>query len=86
MKHSSPKFQLFLFTAALFCFAGLSAQKPVVKIKNGLISGYKSGDIAVFKGIPFAEPPVGNLRWKAPQPKSNWNGTLDCISFSASPV
>jgi para-nitrobenzyl esterase len=86
MKHSTPKFLFFLFTAALYCFAGLSAQKPVAKIKNGLISGYKSGDIAVFKGIPFAEPPVGNLRWKAPQPKSDWKGTLECVSFSASPV
>lgn len=64
----------------------LSAQEPVNKTENGLVSGYKNGEITIFKGIPFAAPPVGDLRWKAPQPAKNWTGVLKCDKFSASPM
>jgi para-nitrobenzyl esterase len=64
----------------------LSAQQPVIKTENGLVSGYKSGDIVIFKGIPFAAPPVDDFRWKAPQPVINWTGILECNNFSASPI
>ena len=50
----------------------VSAQKPVVKIKSGAISGIEKNGIHIFKGIPFAAPPVGDLRWKAPQPVKPW--------------
>ncbi len=42
--------------------------------------------ITSFKGIPFAAPPVGDLRWKAPQPEESWNGVKECTKFSASPI
>lgn len=60
----------------------------VIKIEGGDISGTvdSSGDIHVFKGIPFAAPPVGNLRWKAPQPVASWNGVKKCIAFGPSPM
>lgn len=45
-----------------------------------------SKDVAVFKGIPFAAPPIGDLRWKAPQPVIPWTGTKACTSFGASPM
>src|SRR5579863_7841762 len=47
-----------------------------VKLDSGLISGIAgtNPEIRVFKGIPFAAPPVGNLRWKAPQPVAHWDG------------
>jgi para-nitrobenzyl esterase len=64
----------------------LSAQLSVVKTENGQVSGYKSGEINIFKGIPFAAPPVGELRWKAPAPVKNWTGILKCDKFSASPM
>ena len=50
--------------------------------------GTTSADQAVhiFKGIPFAAPPVGDLRWQAPRPVSDWQGIKDCTSFSASPI
>ncbi len=51
---------------------------PVVKTQSGTLNGYfdKSGEIAIFKGIPFAQPPLGDLRWKPPQPPVPWSGTL----------
>lgn len=54
-----------------------------LKTKNGFISGVKSADDAViiFKGIPFAAPPTGELRWKDPQPVSNWDGIRKCDQF-----
>jgi para-nitrobenzyl esterase len=64
----------------------VSGQQPVIKTENGLVSGIKAGEIAIFKGIPFAAPPVENLRWKAPQPVKNWTGVLKCEKFSASPM
>lgn len=70
----------------VFVSSGLSAQLKNVKTDKGLVSGYTSGNVAIFKGIPFAAPPVGDLRWKAPQPAKAWSGVLKCEKFSASPV
>jgi para-nitrobenzyl esterase len=60
------------------------AQLQTVKISDGLISGTQEEGINVFKGIPYAAAPVGNLRWKAPQAVKNWSGTLKCDEFGAS--
>lgn len=76
-----------LFLAFLSLWSKQSqAQFNTVKTENGLVSGLKSGDIHIFKGIPFAAPPVGELRWKAPQPAQNWSGVRKCEAFSASPI
>ena len=48
---------------------------PPVKVEGGLVQGVADGDLTVYKGIPFAAPPVGGLRWKAPQPVAGWEGT-----------
>jgi len=60
----------------------------VVKVEGGLISGGVSsvGDVHFFKGIPFAAPPVGLLRWKAPQPVVPWDGVRACVQFGPSPM
>ncbi|MBE7179119.1 MAG: carboxylesterase family protein, partial [Mucilaginibacter polytrichastri] len=65
-----------------------NAQEPKLKIDAGWISGIKSadGDITSFKGIPFAEPPVAQLRWKAPRPVKPWAGLRKCDAFGASPM
>ncbi|HKG69884.1 MAG TPA: carboxylesterase family protein [Segetibacter sp.] len=59
-----------------------------VRIAGGLISGVKGndGNVTIFKGIPFAAPPVGELRWKAPQPVSRWQGVKTCVAFGPSPM
>jgi para-nitrobenzyl esterase len=53
---------------------------------SGAISGIQGLDpsVKIFKGIPFAEPPVGDLRWKAPLPVKPWDGIKKCDRFSAS--
>ncbi len=58
------------------------------KIENGLIEGNydtKTG-IQTYFGVPFAKPPVGNLRWKAPQPATNWMGVKETKKFGARPM
>jgi len=56
----------------------------VVKTENGLVRGLPAADprITAFKGIPFAAPPVGELRWRAPQPAASWEGIRDCFKFA----
>ena len=56
----------------------------VAKIKNGYVRGIAAADprIISFKGIPYAQPPVGEKRWRAPEPCEDWEGVRDCIEFS----
>jgi para-nitrobenzyl esterase len=55
-----------------------------VQVENGLVRGLPAADarITAFKGIPFAAPPVGDLRWRAPQPAGNWDGMLKAFEFA----
>ncbi|SHM19807.1 carboxylesterase/lipase family protein [Mucilaginibacter sp. OK098] len=55
----------------------------VVQTKSGLISGTTNatGDVHIFKGVPFAAPPVGELRWREPQPVAPWSGIRKCDRF-----
>src|SRR5579863_8311471 len=53
-----------------------------VKLDTGLISGASaSSDVRVFKGVPFAAPPVGDLRWRAPKPAAHWEGVRKADQF-----
>lgn len=58
-----------------------------VKIESGEIEGTKHQDgLRVFKGIPFAAPPVGEFRWKAPQPVQPWDGVRNATKFGPEPT
>ena len=61
-----------------------SAQ-PVVRTAAGAVRGRREGGLAVFRGIPFAEPPVGDARFQAPRPMRAWDGTRDAFAFGPPP-
>lgn len=62
---------------------GVGQAQNRVKTVNGLIEGVTNKDtgIYIYKGIPFAQPPVGNLRWQPPQPVKNWQGVRKADQF-----
>ena len=57
-------------------------QIPPVKVTGGEVSGVYDSGLSIFKGIPFAAPPVGALRWKAPAPVASWTGVRKADSFA----
>ncbi|HEY3510041.1 MAG TPA: carboxylesterase family protein [Kribbella sp.] len=58
----------------LMAFAGPGEASQAVRTDKGFVAGKAVGDSLVYDGIPYAAPPVGALRWKAPQPAAAWNG------------
>jgi para-nitrobenzyl esterase len=77
----------YLFLTLLSCmFIPAIAQKgakPQVTTVNGTVEGVTDSGLHVFMGIPFAQPPVGNLRWREPQPVKNWSGIYKADHFRA---
>src|SRR5439155_6196551 len=74
---------LLLAIVLLTVTAQSAAITDPVRIESGLISGTTgtSSDVRVYKGIPFAQPPVGSLRWRAPQPVTHWDGVRKADQF-----
>jgi len=71
----------------LFLIVSLTTYaQTIVETSVGKVEGYMQDDIQIFKGIPFAMPPVDELRWKAPQPVQPWKGTKQCKEFGPSPI
>jgi para-nitrobenzyl esterase len=70
----------------LTCLPAVAAIHQPVKVTGGQVSGVpgKDASIVAFKGIPFAAPPVGSLRWRAPQPVAPWQGVRKAGQFSPS--
>ena len=59
-----------------------AAANPTVTVNTGELRGSLTSDgVAVFKGIPFAQPPTGNLRWREPLPAKSWTGVRDATVF-----
>lgn len=55
--------------------------RPIVELKSGKLQGISANGMLSFKNIPYAAPPVGDLRWRPPQPASNWEGIRDASHF-----
>ena len=77
--------KLFLSLAFLLPMMGTMAQTQV-KTAEGILEGKDLSGIKVFKGVPFAAPPVGNLRWKAPQPAKHWDGVREAKEYGPNPM
>jgi para-nitrobenzyl esterase len=60
-------------------------EMPVITTAAGAIRGRLEGDVAVFRGIPFAQPPVGEARFAAPRPVHRWNGVREAFAFGPPP-
>lgn len=89
MSWRSMRTAIGLICLELGCIGTLAAQieqHPIVKIRNGSLEGTHFGSdphAVAFLGIPFAAPPIGELRWKPPQPARTWNGTRKANSFGS---
>ncbi len=83
------KFGLYVVTLFSLAILGQTriagADDEPVRIESGAIQGARAGDdrsVRVYKGIPYAAPPVGTLRWRPPQPVAGWNDVRACTKFS----
>ena len=61
-----------------------TSRAPIVKTEYGAISGVEVNGSVAYRGIPYAAPPVGELRWKPPQPAAKWTGVRDGSQFGPS--
>jgi hypothetical protein len=89
-KHRKFFIALWLITAILSTSASAQeARKPeqaaaVVRVDSGQLQGVETDGVISFKGIPFAAPPVGELRWRPPQPAPRWTGVRQAAEFGRS--
>ncbi|HXO37771.1 MAG TPA: carboxylesterase/lipase family protein [Candidatus Acidoferrum sp.] len=73
-----------VLTVLALTSVGWAAITDPVRVEQGLLAGTSgsSADIRVYRGVPFSAPPVGDLRWKAPQPAAPWQGIRQAKEFS----
>jgi para-nitrobenzyl esterase len=81
MKKNSSFLLLLMLTSSIAMAQLNDDTAPRVKTANGILEGTDESGIKIFKGVPFAAPPVGNLRWKEPQPVQNWSGVRKADKF-----
>jgi para-nitrobenzyl esterase len=79
---------IFLVSIFMIVAAGfVIAQQPApVKVEEGLLQGTSEDGLTIYRGIPFATPPVGDLRWRAPQPAAKWDGVKLATKFASGPI
>lgn len=68
-------------TASQSFTINISSAPTVAVTQSGALRGVEEGNLIAFRGIPFAAPPIGDLRWKAPQPPPSWTGVRDASKF-----
>ena len=71
----------FCSMAMLTCVICAASSAPQVKTRSGMVEGKDDGTVRAFLGIPYAAPPVGELRWKAPVPAPKWSGMRKATDF-----
>jgi para-nitrobenzyl esterase len=78
----SFKILLLFFLGGLFFPCNAQSLSSIILTEGGKVQGTVENGIKVFKGIPFAAPPIDDLRWKAPQPVKPWEGVLKADKFA----
>lgn len=76
----------FLTTLLFTAVFALAQQPAAIKVQEGMLRGTSEDGLTVYKGIPFAAPPVGDLRWKAPQSAAKWQGVKLADKFAPGPI
>lgn len=71
------------WVAVAMLFATGAAQAGQVQTTGGMVKGVEHGAVAAYYGIPYAAPPVGDLRWRAPQAAASWKGVRDATRPAA---
>lgn len=79
------KLFLAIFASSLSLCSMAQAGGPQVTYRDGTVEGIDSSGVKIFRGIPFAQPPVGDLRWKAPQHVKAWTGVRPAKAFGPDP-
>src|SRR5262245_15343469 len=82
MKHRL--FRACVAAALMALSLSAAAQVLTAKVTGGEVQGAAANGVAAFKGIPFAAPPTGALRWKNPQPAAAWQGVRAATAFAPS--
>ena len=83
MARFSPTVVVLLLLVAISATSAITlAQSPNIPTESGTISGIRETGLSVYKGIPFAAPPVGDLRWRSPAPVASWTGTRKADAFA----
>jgi para-nitrobenzyl esterase len=77
--------QVVLFLSMIAACVCAAQQPAPVRVEQGLLQGVAESELVVYRGIPFATPPVGDLRWRAPQPAAKWDGVREATKFAADP-
>jgi para-nitrobenzyl esterase len=77
---------LVVMFVALMAKPALAQQPAPITIESGLLQGISENGLTVYRGVPFASPPVGDLRWRAPQPPAKWEGVRQANKFASFPI
>ncbi len=67
---------------SMLAFSWAVAAPPPIRVEGGLLQGTAEDTLTVYKGVPFAAPPVGELRWQAPRPAPKWEGVRAADKFA----
>jgi para-nitrobenzyl esterase len=78
---------LLVVSQLILCISVAQAKDMTkVAVEQGVLQGTRENNLAVFKGVPFAKPPVGELRWRAPQPAEEWQGVRQATQYAPAPM
>lgn len=86
MKTTNYLLSTLSIAACVACSSSSEPSAPRVQTQAGLVEGFEQDGIDIYLGVPFAAPPVGDLRWKEPQPVQKYDTILQAKQFSADPM